>query len=99
MWPIANIQSQQLSVTEKGIIFQWLSISLIIEMNNPAPPAFFLKAAAHERKGLNLKDQHKQHLQQFLLLASFPIVWRQYFFTDRGNEWSLETLFLSFSGI
>lgn len=68
MWPIANIQSARLSVTEKGIIFQWLGISLIIEMNNPA---LFLTAAAHEMKGLNLKDQHKQKMQQFLFLVSF----------------------------
>lgn len=68
MWPIANIQSERLSVTEKGIIFQWLRISLIIEMNNPA---LFLTAAAHEMKGLNLKDQHKQKMQQFLFLVSF----------------------------
>lgn len=74
MWPIANIQSQRLSVTEKGIIFQRVGISLIMEMNNPASSALSLIATAHEMKGLNLKDQQKQNLQQFLLLVSFPIV-------------------------
>lgn len=40
-------------------------------MNNPALPALFSTATAHEMKGLNLKDQHKQNLQQFLLLVPF----------------------------
>lgn len=50
-------------------------ISLITEMNNPAPPACFLMAAAPEMKGLNLKDQQKWNLQQFLLQVPFPMVW------------------------
>lgn len=73
MWPVANIQSQWLSVTEKGIIFQRVGISLIMEMNNPASSALSLTATAHEMKSLNL-NQQKQNLQQFLLLVSFPIV-------------------------
>lgn len=58
-------------------------------MNNPA---LFLTAAAHEMKGLNLKDQHKQNAA-ISIPSFFPIVWTQYFLTDRGNEWGLKTLF------
>lgn len=56
-------------------------------MNNPAPPALFLTGAAHEMKGLNLKDQHKQNLQQFLLLVSFLLSERNIFLlTEEMNE-------------
>lgn len=55
-------------------------------MNNPAPPALFLRAAAHDMKGLNLEDQQKQNLRKFLLPVSSSCCLTQDFLTDRGNE-------------
>lgn len=55
-------------------------------MNNPAPPVLFLRAAAHDKKGLNLEDQQKQNLQQFLLPVLSSCCLTQGFLTDRGDE-------------
>lgn len=91
MWSIANIQFEQLSVTQKAILFQCLGISLIIEMNNPAPPALFWRAAAHDMKGLNLEDQQKQFAEIsvtsffFLLSDTRFLYWQRKWMRSRNT--------------